>query len=157
MFGKCENMDGIIKCKLAMFEKLETCLGPLLLLAIRLYVAWIFFKSGWLKLESYLNGNWDLTIYLFTEEHPVPFLSPEIAAFLGTGGELLFPALLALGIAGRFGALGLLAMTAVIEFTYKALPVHDMWALLLAVILIYGPGRLSVDYYLKRWFLKESK
>ena len=139
---------------------LEHCLSPALLLVIRLFMASIFFQSGWLKFKNYLDGNWDLTLYLFEQEHPVrlrsdiaqswgvmpfEFLPPNIAAVLGTGGELIFSTLLAVGLFGRFAALGLLFMTAVIQFTYKDLEVHYYWALLLSVILFYGAGKLSLD------------
>ena len=62
--------------------------SPLVDLTIRLYMANIFFKSGWLKFQNYMNDDWDSTIFLFTEVHPVPYLSPETAAVLGTAGEL---------------------------------------------------------------------
>ncbi len=118
---------------------------PMVRLALRLFVANIFFASGWLKFSNYLNDNWAATIYLFTDEHPVPFLPPAVAAVLGTGGELAFSILLAFGLFGRFAALGLLIMTAVIQFTYQASNEHILWALCLATILSGGAGALSID------------
>ncbi len=146
----------ILNTKYALEDKLQNILAPLTLLAIRLYVGWIFFKSGQLKLDSYFNGNWDFTVFLFKEEHPVPLLSPEVAAVLGTGGEILFPILLVLGICGRCGAAGLLAMTAVIEFTYKALPEHQMWALLLLAVLTFGSGKISIEHFIRKRFEKKN-
>lgn len=126
-------------------------LGHVLDLVIRLYVANVFFKSGLLKI-----GNWDGTMYLFTNEYRVPLLSPEAAAVLGTFGELAFPPLLALGLAGRFGALGLsvVNVVAVISFWHvlseneAARMSHFYWGLLLLVTLFHGPGKLSIDHWL---------
>ena len=52
-------------------------LAPLGDLAIRLYVANVFWKSGLTKIAS-----WDTTVMLFTHEYAVPLLSPELAAGL---------------------------------------------------------------------------
>ena len=83
-------------------------LQPLALLAARLYVAQVFFASGLTKLR-----DWDTTLALFADEYRVPLLSPDIAALLGTAGELVLPVLLALGLAGRFAGLGLFVINAV--------------------------------------------
>jgi putative oxidoreductase len=122
-------------------------------LAIRLYVANVFFKSGLLKI-----GNWDGTLYLFENEYRVPFLPAEAAAWLGTFAELFFPPLLALGLATRFAALSLSGFNvmAVISFWHvlstnqAALMSHFYWGLLLAVTLCHGPGKLSLDYWIWR-------
>lgn len=116
-------------------------LAPVIFLIVRLKMAEIFFRSGWLKIN-----NWDTTLLLFEYEHPVPGLSPEVASYLGVFGELVFSVLLALGLAARLGAVGLLIMTAVIEFTYQSFEAHLFWALLLAVIATRGPGTLSLDH-----------
>lgn len=127
--------------------------APLLDLAIRLYVAEIFFRSGLLKI-----GNWDGTLYLFANEYRVPLLPPEAAAWLGTFGELFFPPLLALGFAGRFAALSLSVVNvmAVISFWHvlggneAARMSHFYWGLLLLVTLCHGPGKLSIDYFIQK-------
>jgi len=129
-------------------------LGDALDLAIRLYVANVFFKSGLTKIE-----DWDKTVFLFEEEYHVPLLSPEAAAFLGTFGELFFPVLLALGLAGRFAAVSLSVVNVVAVISYwhvlgtneAALMSHFYWGALLLVTLLHGPGRLSVDHWLWRW------
>jgi putative oxidoreductase len=135
-------------------ERLALLTAPLLL-GTRLYVAWQFLKSGWLKLSS-----WDTTLYLFTDEYRVPLLPPEAAAVAGTFGELFFPVLVALGLFGRFGALGLFAVNAVAVLSYAhvllaegaeaALGQHVLWGYMLAVIAIVGPGRLALDEWLRR-------
>jgi putative oxidoreductase len=125
-------------------------LQPLLLLGLRLWVSWQFLKSGWLKL-----GDWDSTLFLFQEEYRVPLLSPELAAVAGTFGELFFPLLLIFGILGRYAAIGLSAVNilAVVSYSHvllasgfeAALRQHYLWGLMLLVIVVFGPGSLSVQ------------
>lgn len=125
--------------------------SPLLDLAIRLYMAEIFFQSGWKKFKNYLNDDWGSTVFLFQEIHPLPGIPVNLAAVMGTAGELILPVLLAVGLFARFGAVGLLVMTCAIQFLVPAdygiaNPIHYMWLLLLAVPLVKGPGPLSFDY-----------
>lgn len=140
----------------ASYERILGWLHPLahlVDLAIRVDVALAFFKSGLVKI-----GNWSGTLYLFHNEYRVPLLPPGIAAVLGTLGELLFPPLLALGLASRASALSLFAVNAVAVIAYwhvlgeneAALAAHYYWGLLLLVTLLHGPGALSVDAYLAR-------
>src|SRR4051795_9802718 len=90
--GAILRVQGIVA---SMLERLQ----PLFALAIRFYVSWVFLKSGWLKLSS-----WDQTLSLFHDEYHVPLLPPDLAAVVGTFGELFFPMLLIVGLAGRIGA-----------------------------------------------------
>jgi putative oxidoreductase len=119
-------------------------------LAARLYVAWVFLHSGWLKLS-----DWGQTIALFQTEYRVPLLPPTLAAYVGAGGELVFGSLVALGLFGRASALGLFAVNAMAVISYRhvlladgfeaALAQHVLWAVLLAALALQGPGRLSID------------
>lgn len=140
----------------------DMTLVPLLNLAIRLYMANIFFKSGWLRFQDYLNGTWDNQIIAFTEYHPTPGLSPEMAAIMGTGGELILPILLAFGLFTRVGAAGLLVMTLVIQFgvpeEYGIYNVeHYYWMLLLAVPMLKGGNILSIDGLAQRFLFNRKK
>ena len=130
--------------------------APLFDLAARLYVANAFFKSGMIRLGDFINGNFDRQIFLFELEHPVPGLSPDIAAYGATAGEIILPVLLVFGLFGRFAAAGILAMTAVIELTYIHSAEHILWAFLAASILIKGPGAFSVDHLLRRFLRTKS-
>ena len=125
-------------------------LQPLAALLARLYVAQVFFLSGLTKLR-----DWGTTVALFTDEYKVPLLSPPVAAALGTAGELVLPVLLAVGLAGRFSALGLFVVNAVAvislsEIAPAALQQHIFWGTLLAALAIYGLGPWSLDRWLKR-------
>ena len=71
--------------------------APLADLAVRLFVAAVFFQSGLTKI-----ANWSSTVSLFENEYAVALLPPQLAAFLGTGVELFFPVLLVLGLGTRF-------------------------------------------------------
>jgi len=121
---------------------------PLLVLLMRLWIARIFWYSGLTKIS-----DWNATLFLFGEEYKVPLIPTEIAAYLATATELTCPLLLLIGFATRFATLPLLAMTAVIQFTYLSFIDHAYWAMLLATILMYGPGVLSLDYLIKKKFL----
>ena len=132
-------------------------LSPLLDLAIRVWVANIFWKSGMTKIAS-----WDSTVALFTYEYHVPLLSPEIAAFLGTGVELAMPVLLVLGLGARFSAAVLFVLNVVAVISYPdlneiGLKDHYYWGLLLLIPLLHGPGKLSVDHWLRKKYMAEPK
>lgn len=120
-------------------------LTPLFDLAIRLYVARVFILSGLVKLQS-----WDSTLALFENEYEVPLLPPEIAAYMGTGAELILPVFLALGLGGRFFAFALFVFNAVAVLSYPdltpaGLKDHILWGSLLLVTLFHGPGPLAAD------------
>jgi len=125
---------------------LDSWLQPVALLALRLYLARVFFLSGLTKIQ-----DWDTTLLLFTEEYHVPLLPPAVAAVLGSAGELLLPPLLLLGLAGRFAALGLFVLNSMAVVSYwhaldgSALEFHLQWGLMLLLLLATGPGKLAVD------------
>ena len=120
-------------------------LAPLADLAVRLWVAPVFFRAGLVKVQS-----WQTTLLLFENEYQVPLLSPEAAAWLGTGAELVFPVLLAVGLAGRFAAVALFIFNVVAVVSYPALQgagldQHYVWGILLLVTAARGPGALSLE------------
>ncbi|OYV79449.1 MAG: hypothetical protein B7Z60_01945 [Ferrovum sp. 37-45-19] len=117
----------------------------------RLYVAYSFLKSG---LDSI--NDWTTTQYLYENDFHVPLLPPHVAAILGTGGELLFPILLILGFLGRISSLGLFFVNfvAYISYAYSLQTAgkmyHYIWGILLLVIILWGPGKMSLDYLLSK-------
>ena len=128
---------------------------PLIDLGVRLWVANVFWKSG---VES-LN-DWEMTVDLFANEFHVPLLSPLAAAVVGTGVELIFPVFLALGLAGRFSAGALFIFNIMAVISYPALNEvglkdHVYWGILLMVSLLHGPGNISIDYFIRRKWMKD--
>ncbi|HJX17476.1 MAG TPA: DoxX family protein [Acidiferrobacterales bacterium] len=129
-------------------------LQPAFMLAVRLYVASVFFKSGLTKIASM-----DSTIMLFTYEYQVPLLSPTLAAYLGTAAELVLPVLLALGLGGRLAAAALFVFNIIAVISYPDLNAvgvmqHQYWGVLLLLPLLYGPGKLSIDWIIRRRLAK---
>ena len=132
------------------FGELVDRLQPIFALAVRLYVARVFFASGLIKIMS-----WDSTLALFANEYHVPVLSPTLAAYLGTAAELGLPVLLALGIGTRFAALALFVFNIVAVISYPDLSDagvkdHMLWGALILVTFFYGPGKIAIDTLLAR-------
>ncbi len=130
-------------------------LQSLFALAARVYVSVPFLKAGYLKYTS-----WQSTLQLFVTEYHTPWLSPHDAAVAGTFGELFFPTLLVIGLYGRLSAIGLSVVNAMAVVSYRqvllapgseaALGQHVLWGVLLSVLVIYGPAKLSLDYLFNR-------
>lgn len=137
----------IVQTYLSVLRVFEKIALPMLMLFMRLWMAKIFWYSGLTKISS-----WKSTVFLFKEEYKVPVIHPEIAAYFATAFELTCPVLLVLGLGARFATLPMLAMTAIIQFTYLDLIDHHYWAMLLAVILFYGPGTVSLDHFIFKKF-----
>jgi putative oxidoreductase len=129
-------------------------LSPLVDLGVRLWVANVFWKAGLTKIAS-----WDSTVWLFTNEYHVPLLPPEVAAAAGTFTELFFPVLLVFGLGGRFAAFVLFVFNIVAVISYPdlneiGLKDHTYWGILLLITLAHGPGKISVDYFFRRRWMK---
>ena len=130
----------------------------------RFSVAAVFWKSGQTKIEGLavdiVAGSFELgvpqlsssAVELFRDEYQLPLLSPELGAILATVGEHALPLLLLLGLGTRFAALGLLVMTAVIQFMVypSAYPTHGVWAAVLLFLIARGPGAVSLDHLIAR-------
>jgi len=136
----------------------------LLALLARFSIAAVFWKSGQTKVQGFaidiVSGEFtlgwprlsDSVVELFRDEYHLPLIPPEIAATMAAFAEHTFPILLLLGLATRFSALALLGMTLTIQlFVYPdAYPTHGTWAAVLLFLLVYGPGRLSLDHWVAR-------
>jgi putative oxidoreductase len=124
-------------------------LQPVALLALRLYVSSVFFRSGLVKIS-----DWGATLALFHDEYKVPLLPPDVAPVVGASGELAFPVLITLGLMGRFGAAGLFVVNVMAVISYPQLwgfdcpagiDAHFYWGSILLALTLFGPGRLSLD------------
>jgi putative oxidoreductase len=116
----------------------------------RISVAAVFWQSGKTKLDGWRVS--DNAVFLFREEYALPLIDPVWAAHLATFAEHFFPVLLVAGLASRFAAASLLAMTLVIQiFVYPdAWPTHGTWAACLLLVLARGPGLLTLDHLIAR-------
>lgn len=143
----------------ALFERVPYAIVAL---ACRFAAAMPFWRSGQSKLEGgdILGVHYELfslkasKVYLFENEFGFPESIAPAAAQMAALGENLLPPLLVFGLFSRIGALGLLIMTAVIQF--YVFPeellkpdgnwaMHLQWAAPLLVVLQRGPGAFSLD------------
>jgi len=146
-------MQNLIRRALVI-TRLVDHLQAVALLALRLYVSSVFFKSGLVKIS-----DWGATLALFHDEYKVPVLPPDVAACVGAFGELAFPVLITLGLAGRFGAAGLFVVNAMAVISYPqlwgfdcpaAIQMHFVWGSILLLLALFGPGKLSLDALILR-------
>lgn len=135
-------------------------------LALRFWAALPFWKSGLTKWQG--EGVFDkLTgfelspsvAYLFEHEYKIRQFGgeislpmPELLGLFAALGEVWLSVIVFLGLFTRLGALGLFAMTIVIQLVYPAgfFWLHAQWFALLALVLVLGPGRISLDWVLGR-------
>jgi putative oxidoreductase len=156
--GDWEERSGVVRRLTTMIDQVVGIIRwiaqpSLVQLMLRLALAVPFWKSGVLKWNGFLQLN-DTAVYLFTDEFklhlpggPYDFPAPEVMAFLSGCGEIIFPALLVLGLGTRFAASGLLFMTGIVELTVPdGWPIHFTWAAMALAIMAWGPGRLSIDH-----------
>lgn len=150
MIGRtCSASDSAVMRAIGSVLRWLDCI-PYTLLAIplRLAVAVVFWNSA----QAHL-ANWDTTLYLFADQYRVPLLPPDIAAYMAVAIEVTTPPLLVLGLLTRPASAVLLGMITVIEvFVYpQAWPTHIQWAAMILVLLCRGPGKLSLDWLVRRW------
>jgi len=131
-------------------------MSPVFQFGVRIYLFNIFFFSGWTKIQS-----WETTKMLFAYEYNVPFLNPELAAWMGTAAELSLPTLLLLGILSRPTALALFAFNVIAALSYPDISPagtvdHIMWGVMLAAIFFHGAGKLSFDHIVLNKVLKKK-
>jgi putative oxidoreductase len=139
------KIESLLETGRAWAERIPYSLVALL---SRFAVASVFWRSGQTKVSGFHIR--DETFVLFREEYKVPLLPPDVAAYLSTIGEHVFPVLLVIGLASRLSALGLLSMTMVIQlFVFPSgWPDHILWIALLLSIIARGPGAISLDHVL---------
>lgn len=149
-FAPAEPAIRLLKSILGLFERIP---HTLLAVIARLSIASVFWASARTKVaDGTLFTLSDSAVYLFQEEYRLPVLPPEVAAHLALFNEHAMPILLVLGLASRFAAGVLLAMTVVIQlFVYPdAYGVHGPWAVCLLYLMKYGAGVVSIDHLIAR-------
>lgn len=128
---------------------------------LRIALAVPFFKSGLTRWDGFLSLS-PMTVYLFEDEFKLHLFggaydlpAPAALAFVTAVFEIVFPTLLVFGLATRFSALGLLAMTGVIQLIVPEgwANFHLPWAALAVAIIALGPGPLSLDYLVEHYSL----
>jgi len=135
----------ILNAMNSLFERIP---HDLIALIARISAGTVFLRSGLLKIEGWEEGN---TLTLFREEYNLPFIPPELAAYMATAAELTLPPLLIAGLFTRYAALALLAMTLVIEiFVYpNAFDTHGVWAVCFLYLMKFGAGSLALDRFIE--------
>lgn len=139
------------------------------MLVLRVLLAMPFWASAqtrWVDLPSgFLTNLSSSTTYLFKnlfELHffwgtmKIPF--PEFTAYMTGVGEVILPILVVAGLFTRLGALGLLAMTCVIQLVFPEALInlsdpmnsHLFWMILAALIAYFGPGIFAIDTVLRK-------
>ena len=142
-------LSTIVKIRIGLYSRVER-LAPVLDIALRVWIARVFFLSGLTKIQT-----WETTLMLFEYEYAVPVIPFQLAAYMATAGELILPVLIALGLFTRFGLAGLLVLNLVAVISYPdispaGIQQHIMWGLMMVVLLIHGPKLFSVDYWLDK-------
>ncbi len=132
------------------------CGTPIADLLLRLWVANVFWKSGLTKI-----ANIDSTMYLFEYEYVVPIIPFELAAYMAIAVELTLPVLLVFGLAGRVaaGILFLFNIVAVISYPTlnpAGIVQHQVWGIMLLVLLLRGPGKISIDHFIRKRFMNTT-
>ena len=133
--------------------RLATIPASLPLLALRFALAVPFFKSGLTKWDGFLQLSGgaeflfssEFRLHILGQQYPYPF--PLVAAYGAGVAEIILPVLLVCGLFTRFAALGLLAMTAVIQLTVPEgwANFHLPWAAMALTLVVFGGGKISID------------
>ncbi len=145
-------------CATQGFKLLDALGDRLGMLGLRLLLAYEFWQSG---IEKFHGDNWFADIQ---SQFPFPFsaVPVDVSWFLSTWVELIGPVMLVLGLGTRFWAFSLLVLDIVAWIAVHAgngynvcdngfkLPL--MYLVMLVPLILSGPGKLSLDHWLrKRW------
>ena len=146
-------ISGIVTSLIDLFERVPHWFTAII---ARVGLASAFWLSARTKVLTGEDAGFlelsDTTFFLFEHEYALPIIPHNLAAYMATYAEHLFPILLVIGLATRFSALALLGMTLVIQiFVYpNAWGLHATWAALALYLMSRGPGCISLDYFVKK-------
>jgi putative oxidoreductase len=132
---------------------------------LRIALAVPFLKSGLTKWDGFLSLSPaaeflfedEFKLHIFGRVYELP--APDLLALVDSIAEIALPVLLIAGLATRFSALALLIMTGVIQLVVPEgwANFHLPWAALAAAIIALGPGPLSLDSVIARYFAALAK
>lgn len=165
-------MSRLIKIKKTVIQTLDASAPWIGLLAVRLLMGWEYLESG---LEKLHGENW------FTEiqgDFPFPFnvVPTSISWQMATWFEIIGGMALIIGLGTRFFSLTLIILTIVAT---SAVHWPEMWSMfsellkgyvitdngfgnfklpilflaMLTALLFYGPGKLSIDAFIRRKYM----
>ena len=146
-------------------------------LGLRLVMARVFFISGQAKIEGpgapihWSPGGIDFsvtlpsgikatTFQLFERQYADLPMAPGVAAYLFSYAEFALPICLLLGFATRFAAVGLLALTLLLQvYVAPAMwwSLHVYWVSILMVLVLCGPGAISIDALIRTIYRRDRR
>lgn len=127
-------------------------------LLLRLFIAYEFWEAG---VEKFNGENW---FHDFRGEFPFPFnvIPADISWLLATWTELAGAAAMVVGFATRFSAASLIILDIVAWYSVHAENGYNVcsngfklpliYLLILIAILLSGPGKASLDHFIKNRF-----
>jgi len=148
----------IINLTKTSFDRLDDAGGYLSMLILRIFIAWEFWESG---IEKFNGENWFTNIQ---DDFPFPFsvIPTEISWFISTWTELAGAIALALGLATRFTAVSFIILDIVAwvavhgdngyNVCSNGFKLPLIYLLMLMPIVFSGPGKASLDNWIKRRF-----
>lgn len=165
-------MKRIIAMKKSVIRLLDASAPWIGLLAVRVLMGWEYLEAG---LEKFHGENWFNGIQ---NQFPFPFngVPPAVSWQMATWFEIVGGAALIIGLGTRFFALSLIVLTVVataavhwpaewssFAVLMKGYVISDagfgnfklpvLFMAMLAALLLFGPGKLSLDALLRRRFM----
>ena len=165
-------MSRFIALKKSIIRKLDGSAPWLGLLAVRVLMGWEYLEAG---LEKFRGQNWFADIQ---SQFPFPFNSvpPAISWQMATWFEIIGGAALIIGLGTRFFSLSLIVLTVVataavhwpaewssFAVLMKGYVITDdgfgnfklplLFLAMLTALLFYGPGKLSLDAFIRRRYM----
>ena len=151
-------MNSIINLIRNVFDVLSGVGEHLSMLVLRLFLAWEFWESG---VEKFNGDNWFAGIQ---DDFPFPFnvIPADISWFISTWTELIGAIALVMGLATRFTAVSFIVLDIVAWVSVHGgngynvcsngfkLPL--IYLLMLIPLLLSGPGKASIDAWIKKRF-----
>lgn len=109
-------------------------------LITRLAIAQSFLRSGLVKVS-----DWDKAVFLASQEYPIAWISPTIAALGGMAIEIIGPILLVIGFRTRLASFAMAALLVVSQSVYVPTTSNLYLIALLGWYALSGPGPFSFD------------